>query len=78
MHSVTLAIIALISVVMGTGSSLSEPTDSAFADWPYYGGDAGGSRYSTLTQINKTNVPRPTLMARALAGRRWVRTTSRT
>ena len=56
MHSVTLAIIALISVVMGTGSSLSEPTDSAFADWPYYGGDAGGSRYSTLTQINKTNV----------------------
>lgn len=26
------------------------------ADWPVYGGDAGGSKYSTLTSINKTNV----------------------
>jgi quinoprotein glucose dehydrogenase len=26
------------------------------ADWPYYGGDAGGGRYSPLTQINKSNV----------------------
>ncbi len=26
------------------------------ADWPYYGGDAGGSRYSPLTQIDRTNV----------------------
>ncbi len=26
------------------------------ADWPYYGGDAGGSRYSPLTQIDKGNV----------------------
>jgi quinoprotein glucose dehydrogenase len=24
--------------------------------WPVYGGDAGGSKYSTLTQINATNV----------------------
>ncbi len=28
------------------------------ADWPYYGGDAGGSRYSPLTQIDKSNVAR--------------------
>jgi quinoprotein glucose dehydrogenase len=26
------------------------------ADWPYYGGDAGGSRFSPLAQINKENV----------------------
>jgi len=25
-------------------------------DWPYYGGDAGGSRYSPATQINRDNV----------------------
>jgi quinoprotein glucose dehydrogenase len=25
-------------------------------DWPYYGGDAGGMRYSRLTQINPKNV----------------------
>lgn len=25
-------------------------------DWPYYGGDAGGSRFSPLTQINTNNV----------------------
>src|SRR5882724_11728956 len=25
-------------------------------NWPYYGGDAGGMRYSPLTQINPRNV----------------------
>jgi quinoprotein glucose dehydrogenase len=30
--------------------------DASGADWPAYGGDAGGTRYSTLTQINKQNV----------------------
>ena len=25
-------------------------------DWPYYGGDAGGSRHSALTEIDRTNV----------------------
>lgn len=26
------------------------------ADWPHYGGDEGGSRFSPLTQINRDNV----------------------
>ena len=26
--------------------------------WPYYGGDAGGSRYSEASQINRENVSR--------------------
>ncbi len=33
---------------------LSGPT----ADWPHYGGDAGGLRYSPLTQITRANVSR--------------------
>ena len=56
MRSVASAIIVLVSLVMGTRYSVSEPADGSFADWPYYGGDAGGSRYSPLTQINRTNV----------------------
>jgi glucose dehydrogenase len=32
---------------------------AAFAqDWPYYGGDAGGTRYSPLKEINRSNVTR--------------------
>jgi glucose dehydrogenase len=38
--------------------SRPQPTDGAVADWPYSGGDAGGSRYSRLGQINRTNVAR--------------------
>jgi quinoprotein glucose dehydrogenase len=28
------------------------------AEWPYYGGDPGGTRYSPLSQINRSNVAR--------------------
>jgi quinoprotein glucose dehydrogenase len=31
-------------------------TNSERSNWPYYGGDAGGMRYSPLTQINPGNV----------------------
>jgi len=31
-------------------------TGEPVADWPYYGGDAGGTRYSPLAQINRKNV----------------------
>jgi quinoprotein glucose dehydrogenase len=36
----------------------SEPVDDAVADWPFYGGDAGGTRYSKLGEINRSNVAR--------------------
>jgi quinoprotein glucose dehydrogenase len=36
----------------------SEPVESAVAEWPYYGGDAGGGRYSRLGEINRSNVAR--------------------
>src|SRR6185437_3981483 len=32
------------------------PAGAPVADWRFYGGDAGGMRYSPLTQIDKTNV----------------------
>jgi quinoprotein glucose dehydrogenase len=46
----------LIACLAGAGFAAAEPADGAIADWPYYGGDAGGGRYSPLTQIDKNNV----------------------
>jgi quinoprotein glucose dehydrogenase len=37
----------LVAVTLAAGAADS---------WPTYGGDAGGTRYSTLTRINRTNV----------------------
>src|SRR5215831_17967064 len=52
---VSVAIFALASAA-ATEVSVSQPAGGPIADWPYYGGDAGGSRYSRLTEINKSNV----------------------
>src|SRR5262249_35370757 len=38
--------------------SASAPIEDPVADWPAYGGDAGGSRYSPLAQIDRANVAR--------------------
>src|SRR5204862_1200744 len=35
-----------------------QSTTAQDTGWAYYGGDAGGTRYSSLTQINKDNVSR--------------------
>jgi quinoprotein glucose dehydrogenase len=56
MRTVTLVAAVLIASVTGARFSASEPAGGPVADWPHYGGDAGGSRYSVLTEINKTNV----------------------
>jgi quinoprotein glucose dehydrogenase len=58
MRSVTLATALLVSSCTGIQFSSSESPDGSIANWPYYGGDPGGSRYSPLTQINKSNVAR--------------------
>jgi quinoprotein glucose dehydrogenase len=55
MRAVALASLLLVAAV-GVSLSAAEPTSGEIADWPFYGGDAGGSRYSPLTQINKSNV----------------------
>jgi quinoprotein glucose dehydrogenase len=56
MRFVALAAILLIASLGGAPFAISQTAGEAIADWPYYGGDAGGSRYSPLTQINKSNV----------------------
>src|SRR5215471_3352270 len=40
------------SILLAASISLAQ------TDWPVYGHDSGGSRYSPLTQINTTNVSR--------------------
>lgn len=38
------------------GSFAAAVAFGAGAEWPFYGGDAGGTRYSPLAQINRSNV----------------------
>ncbi|HLA70069.1 MAG TPA: pyrroloquinoline quinone-dependent dehydrogenase [Steroidobacteraceae bacterium] len=48
---------AFVALVLGT-AAIAQAAD---ADWPAYGGDAGKSRHSPLTQINRGNVKQLTL-----------------
>jgi len=48
--------ISLIACTLALGSTGARADDGPTSEWPYYGGDQGGSRYSQLTQINKANV----------------------
>jgi quinoprotein glucose dehydrogenase len=56
MRFIAAAGIVLIASVLGSSFSKAQPADNSPVEWPSYGGDAGGSRYSPLTQINKSNV----------------------
>jgi quinoprotein glucose dehydrogenase len=49
---------ALAAVLLLTAACSDAPIalDGPVAGWPYYGGDAGGSRHSPLTQITRENV----------------------
>jgi quinoprotein glucose dehydrogenase len=53
MMALRTSLIACTLVLCSTGA---RPDDGPTSEWPYYGGDQGGSRYSQLTQINKANV----------------------
>lgn len=44
-----------------THAQTARHTNEAGADWPYYGHDAGGMRYSPLRQINRENVAKLTV-----------------
>jgi quinoprotein glucose dehydrogenase len=50
------AIVAVAACLLGTHLAAGQPADGSIAEWPTYGGDAGGSRYSPLTQIHMGNV----------------------
>src|SRR6516162_6449612 len=56
MRLAALPAVLLIASVTGAPPSVSQTTSGTIADWPYYGGDAGGSRYSQLNEINRRNV----------------------
>ena len=46
-------LVPCLTVLIATAASAASPSD---AGWPAYGGDAGGTRYSPLTQITPANV----------------------
>jgi len=50
----------LVMIVGGIGligaAIMAQSVNQAGRDWPYHQGDQGGTRYSTLTQINASNV----------------------
>jgi quinoprotein glucose dehydrogenase len=48
--------ILLATFLIAAITAARPASDAEIADWPFYGGDAGGARYSPLTQINKSNV----------------------
>src|SRR5215469_11566841 len=52
-RSAPLCLLAFASCIAGMSLFAQKASDS---DWPYYGGDAGGMRYSRLIQINPKNV----------------------
>ncbi|HZS10512.1 MAG TPA: pyrroloquinoline quinone-dependent dehydrogenase [Blastocatellia bacterium] len=52
-------LLILTIALLGDGKTLAQKKNSrtvATADWPAYGRDAGGSRYSPLAEINRDNV----------------------
>ena len=46
-------VVVMAAGLRETGAATANSPD----DWPYYGHDAGGMRYSPLTQINRDNAP---------------------
>ncbi|MCC6316722.1 MAG: pyrroloquinoline quinone-dependent dehydrogenase [Gemmatimonadaceae bacterium] len=49
-----------VAVVLAFGASVagSQGTNRQIVEWPTYGGDAGGMKYSPLTDVNRDNVRR--------------------
>ena len=48
MRCVTLAALVLCAAVTGARWCAAAPLDGPVAEWPSYGGDAGGSRYEGI------------------------------
>jgi glucose dehydrogenase len=56
MHKVLGGILALSVLVTLSALSAAAPLDDPAGEWPYYSGDEASTKYSRLTQINKSNV----------------------
>src|SRR5215469_6018705 len=57
-HGLTVGLIGGLAVAMAGCSApgMTKEAGRPAAEWPSYGNDAGSSRYSPLTEINKGNV----------------------
>ncbi len=53
-RAAAIALLALVAMLLACDEPISY--DGPTASWPVYGGDAGGSRHSPLTQITRDNV----------------------
>jgi quinoprotein glucose dehydrogenase len=49
-------LVLVCAAMLGAGGQSSHAENGSGDDWPYYGHDAGGMRYSPLAQINRGNV----------------------
>jgi quinoprotein glucose dehydrogenase len=58
--SLTVCLLAAIACGL-SGRAAENPAVTQSDDWPFYGHDAGGMRYSPLAQINRTNVSKLTI-----------------
>src|SRR5208283_1195255 len=57
MKSILRILLALVCIAVPSAKAQSpRVAGSSTDDWPYYGHDAGGMRYSPLAQINRENV----------------------
>ncbi|MGH7540222.1 MAG: PQQ-binding-like beta-propeller repeat protein, partial [Gemmatimonadota bacterium] len=52
------AVLAALGTLAVGCSTASAAAQEARVDWPYYGGDPGGAKYSPLAEIERTNVDR--------------------
>jgi glucose dehydrogenase len=50
--------VASVASVRAVRSQPAQPDRAAEQDWPFYGGDPGGAKYSPLTDINAASVTR--------------------
>lgn len=56
MRLATLAGIIVSATIVQSPVLRADLVEDTVAEWPYYGGDAGGSRYSPLGEIDRSNV----------------------
>jgi quinoprotein glucose dehydrogenase len=56
MRRAALATLLVAACLGGSRPSQADEAGRLAADWPYYGSDAGGSRYSPLSEIDRSNV----------------------
>jgi quinoprotein glucose dehydrogenase len=52
-QKIAVSVVAVAALIGGAASVLA---DRATVEWPFYGGDQGGMKYSVLDRVNRQNV----------------------